>query len=371
MFKKKTFIRTKEDFLDLFKRIIPGSITENFSEVPCFEPKGVADKLIHSDNFVKDILFYCNLPQNHTFESYYYAGFVEFTEFLGIWNYGFRSLEAIDRIIKADKERSFAEVVYENGMFADFSEVEIDEWKEHSVRYYREKGEIRTCFTFSSTPWMYEEIQFLLNHCSQTTTAHLVVNMLKHPAKMKIPFHTPTGIKYRRMYTFMILIHLLYDCSKEFIKEIAIPKIREDGFSKKSYNYIVKELSVYERRYIKPTYNEKVDYGKPELKLKWRHNGYRFLLPKNAEMVEKLNNDLYSPENEYLTWAVMNHFIVEVYVKKGKENKFLLELDMDETGEVFTLETITLPKHCSNQKILDKEYELIKSWCSKKNIINS
>ncbi len=370
MFKKKTFIRTKEDFLDLFNRIIPDSITENFSEVPCFEPKGVLDKLIHSDNFVKDILFYCNLPQNHTFESYYYAGFAEFTEFLGIWNYGFRSLEAIDRIIKADKKKFFAEVVYESGMFADFSEVEIDEWEEHSERYYREKGEIKTCFTFAKIPWMYEEIQFLLNHCSQTTTAHLVVNMLKHPAKMKIPFHTPTGIKYRPIYIFKILIHLLYDCSKDFIKEIAIPKIREAGFSKKSYTFIIKELSVYEKRYIKPPYNEKVDYGKPELKLKWRHSGYRFLLPRNAEMVEKLNNYLYSPENEYLTWAVMNHFTVEVYVKKGKENKFLLELDMDETGEVFTLETITLPKHCNNQKIPDKEYELIKCWCAKKNIIN-
>lgn len=86
-------------------------------------------------------------------------------------------------------------------------------------------------------------------------------------------------------------------------------------------------------------------------------------------MVEKLNHDLYFPKNKFLSWEVMNHFTVEVYVKKGNINKFILELIMEETGEVFRLDAITLPRAWSYKSLTFKEYKLIKDWCEKKNII--
>lgn len=367
----KRLIKTKDDFLELFNRIEAGSVEHDFNEVPCFAPKGVIEKLKASNDFAGDILTYCGLENNHTYQSYYYAGFTEFSEFLGIWSYGFRSLEAIDRIMAADKKQYFAQAVHFDGMFADYTDKEFrnDKIYKHTEEYYRENGEIQTCFSFSRKPWMYEEIQFLLQNCINTTAGYLVEEFLKHPKNMKVYLHTPVGLKLKRKYIFETLIAMVSDCSKQFINETVIPKIKEDGFTKETYNYVIKELSSQEDEYVFPPYKEKVDYGKPELKLKWKKDGYRFLLPKTAGMVDKLNHDLYFPKNRFLNWEVTNHFTVEVYVKKGNVNKFLIELRMDETGEVFTLDAITLPKPWSYKKITFKEYELIKDWCEKKNII--
>lgn len=371
MFGKKQYFKNKEDFLELFNRIESDSIVQDFNGVSCFAPEGVLKKLKDSKDFAGDILLLCGLENNSTFQSYYYAGFNEFAEFLGLWGYGFRSLEAIDRIMNADKKRYFAQAVYSDGMFADYTEKEVEDDKKykHTPNYYRENGNIQTCFSFIRTPWLYEQIRILLQNCSETTTGYLIEDFLKHPKKMKVNLHTPEGLKLKREYIFETLISLLSDCSKNFIKETVIPQIKEAGFTKETYNFVIKELSDQEDEYVFPPYKEKVDYGEPEQKLKWKKDGYRFLLPKTAGMVEKLNHDLYFPKNKFLSWEVMNHFTVEVYVKKGNINKFILELIMDETGEVFRLDAITLPRAWSYKSLTFKEYKLIKNWCEKKNII--
>ena len=113
MFGKKQYFKNKEDFLELFNRIESDSIEQDFNSVPCFAPKEGVQKLKDSKDFAGDILLLCGLKNNSTFQSYYNAGFNEFAEFLGLWVYGFRSLEAIDRIMNADKKRYFAQAVYQ------------------------------------------------------------------------------------------------------------------------------------------------------------------------------------------------------------------------------------------------------------------
>ena len=112
MFAKKRFFKNKEDFLELFNKIKSDSIVQDFNGVSCFAPEGVLKKLKDSKDFAGDILLLCGLKNTSTFQSYYYAGFNEFAEFLGLWGYGFRSLEAIDRIMNVDKKRYFAKAVY-------------------------------------------------------------------------------------------------------------------------------------------------------------------------------------------------------------------------------------------------------------------
>ena len=93
MFGKKQYFKNKEDLLELFNRIESDSIEQDFNSVPCFAPKEGVQKLKDSKDFAGDILLLCGLKNNSTFQSYYYAGFNEFAEFLGLWVYGFRSLE--------------------------------------------------------------------------------------------------------------------------------------------------------------------------------------------------------------------------------------------------------------------------------------
>ena len=142
MFEKKQYFKNKEDFLVLFNRIESDSIAQDFNSVPCFAPKEGLQKLKDSKYFAGDILLLYGLKNNSTFQSYYYAGFNEFAEFLGLWGYGFRSLEAIDRIMNADKKRYFAQAVYSDGMFADYTDKEFrnDKIYEHTEEFYREKG---------------------------------------------------------------------------------------------------------------------------------------------------------------------------------------------------------------------------------------
>ena len=365
----KRVIKTKEEFLDLFDRLPSNSISEDFNGVPCFYPKGVIDKLQTGDDFASDILTFCSLPDNHTYKSYYYAGFTEFTEFLGIWNYGFRSIEAIDRIMDADKQRYFAQTVYENGMFADFCDIEIKNWEEHSENYYREKGEIQTCFSFRETPWQYDEIQCLLQNCNQTTAGQLLESFLKTQKKMNVYFSTPEGRKCTKQFVFSCIMHNAKDCCPKYmIKNTVIPKVKEDGFTVESYEDIRKHINRFQDYYIFPTESEKIEYVKEEIDLKWTKNGYRFLLPKDSEMAIKLNEEIYSVKDKLSSWEVLTKITTEIYVMKGKEHKCLIELIKKEDDDFFTLDAVTLPEPWYKHKLTFKEYELIKEWCKEKNI---
>lgn len=365
----KRLIKTKEDFLELFTRLAPNTNNEDFNGVPCFAPKGVIEKLKASDNFASDIMAYCSLPNNHTYKSYYYAGFIEFTEFLGIWNYGFRSLEAIDRIMSADKKKFFAQAVFQSGMFADFCDIAINELDEHSENYYREHGEIQTCFSFQEIPWLYEEIQCLLQNCSQTTAGYLMESFLKTQKKMKVYFSTSKGRKYTKKFVFACIMHNVKDCCPKYmIKNSIIPKVRDDGFTIETYDYIRKYINRFQDYYVFPAKAEKIEYAESELNFKWYKDGYRFLLPKDSETAIKLNEEVYSPKDKLSSWEVLTKIITEVYVMKGKEHKFLIELIQKEDDNFYTLDSITLPAPWYEQKISFKEYELVKEWCKEKKI---
>lgn len=369
MFAKKRLFKHKEDFLELFNRIESDSIVQDFNGVPCFAPKDGIKKLKDSNDFAGDILMFCGLKNDSTFQSYYYAGFNEFAEFLGLWGYGFRSLEAIDRIMRADKKRYFAKAVYSDGMFADYTDKEFrDDKYKHTPNYYRENGNIQTCFSFIRTPWLYEQIRVLLQKCSETTTGYLVQDFLKHPRKVKL-YESEFLKKYNKVYAFEVIINQLQDCSNQFINDIAIPKLRQEGFSRKSFYYIVKELTKDLDSWEFPSKKEGIPYTQEELNLEWEKDGYRFLLPKKVGMVYTLNKKIFNPKNQIIDMEVIDKWTTQVYVMKGHKYKFLLELPQFEGNDYFTLIEVTLPKPWTNQKMTYKEYELIKAWCKEKNIV--
>ena len=369
MFAKKRFFKNKEDFLEIFNRIESDAIVQDFNGVPCFAPKAGIRKLKDSNDFAGDILMCCGLKNDSTFQSYYYAGFNEFAEFLGLWGYGFRSLEAIDRIMRADKKRYFAKAVYSDGMFADYTDKEFrDDKYKHTPDYYRENGNIQTCFSFIRTPWLYEQIRVLLQKCSETTTGYLVQDFLKHPRKMKL-YESAFLKKYRKEYAFEAIINVIKDCTNNFINGIAIPKLRQEGFSKKTFDYIVEEFTKDCDTWEFPSKKEGIPYTQEELNLEWEKDGYRFLLPKKVGMVYTLNKKKFSPKNQIIDMEVLDKWTTQIYVMKGNKYKFLFELPQFEGEDYFTLIEATLPKPWTYQKMTYKEYELIKAWCKEKNIV--
>ncbi len=368
MFAKKRFFKNKEDFLELFNRIESDSIVQDFNGIPCFAPEDGIKRLKDSNDFAGDILMCCGLKNDSTFQSYYYAGFNEFAEFLGLWGYGFRSLEAIDRIMRADKKRYFAKAVYSDGMFADYTDKEFrDDKYKHTPNYYRENGNIQTCFSFIRTPWLYEQIRVLLQKCSETTTGYLVQDFLKHPRKIKI-YESAFLKNYRKEYAFEAIINVIKGCTNNFINGIAIPKLRQVGFSKKSFDYIVEEFTKDCDTWEFPSKKEGIPYTQEELNLEWEKDGYRFLLPKKVGMVYTLNKKIFNPKNQIIDMEVIDKWTTQVYVMKGHKYKFLLELPQFEGNDYFTLIEVTLPKPWTNQKMTYKEYELVMAWCKEKNI---
>lgn len=369
MFAKKRFFKNKEDFLELFNKIKSDSIVQDFNGVSCFAPEGVLKKLKDSKDFAGDILLLCGLKNNSTFQSYYYAGFNEFAEFLGLWGYGFRSLEAIDRIMNVDKKRYFAKAVYSDGMFADYTEKEVEDDKKykHTPNYYRENGNIQTCFSFICTPWLYEQIRILLQKCSETTTGYLIEDFLKHPRKIKI-CESSFLKNYKKVYAFEAIINVIKDCTKDFINTVAIPKVRQKGFSKKAFNFIIEEFTKDCDIWEFPSKKELIPYTQEELNLEWEKDGYRFLLPKKVGMVYTLNKKKFSPKDKMIGVEVIDKWTTQVYVMKGNKYKFLFELPQFEGDNFFTLVEVTLPKPWTYQKMTYKEYELIKAWCKEKNI---
>ena len=370
MFGKKQYFKNKEDFLELFNRIESDSIEQDFNRVPCFAPKEGVQKLKDSKDFAGDILLLCGLKNNSTFQSYYYAGFNEFAEFLGLWVYGFRSLEAIDRIMNADKKRYFAQSVYSDGMFADYTDKEVrdDKIYKYTPNYYRENGHIQTCFSFIRTPWLYEQIRFLLQNCSETTTGYLIEDFLKHPRKIKICENSFLKI-YKKVYAFEAIINVIKDFSKDYINAVAIPKLRQKGFSKKTFNFIIEEFTKDCDIWEFPSKKELIPYTQEELNLEWEKDGYRFLLPKKVGMIYTLNKKKFSPKNQMIDIEVIDKWTTQIYVMKGNKYKFLFELPQFEGDNFFTLVEVTLPKPWTYQKMNYKEHELIKAWCKEKNIV--
>lgn len=366
----KNLIKTKDDFLELFNKLFPDQIAEDFNGVPCFAPKGVVDKLKASEDFKGDILIYCGLENNHTYQSYYYAGFTEFSEFLGIWHYGIRSLEAIDRIMAADKKRYFAQAVYSDGMFADYTDKEFrnDKIYKHTEEYYRENGNIQTCFSFIRTPWLYEQIRILLQNCSETTTGYLIESFFKHPKKVKV-CESAFLKKYNKVNAIEAITNIIKDCDRNFIKKIAIPKLRQEGFSQKTFNYIIKELTRDADFWEMPSKKELIPYTPEELNLEWEKDGYKFILPKKVGMVYTLNKKLFSPKNKLIDMEVVDKWTTQIYVMKGSKYKFLFELPQFEGDDFFTLVDVSLPKIWTHPRMTYKEFELVKAWCKEKNIV--
>lgn len=268
--------------------------------------------------------------------------------------------------MRADKKRYFAKAVYSDGMFADYTDKEFLD--DRIYKHTPENGNIQTCFSFIRTPWLYEQIRVLLQKCSETNTGYLIQDFLQHPRKMKL-YESTFLKKYRKEYAFEAIINVIKDCSNNFINGIAIPKLRREGFSKKTFDYIVEEFTKDCDTWEFPSKKEGIPYTQEELNLEWEKDGYRFLLPKKVGMVYTLNKKKFCPKNKMIDMEVIDKWTTQIYVMKGNKYKFLFELPQFEGNDFFTLIEATLPKPWTYQKMTYKEYELIKAWCKEKNIV--
>lgn len=347
----KRVIKTKEEFLDLFDRLTMG-LGKDFNDILCGSAFKVKEKIQKNEYKLSDLFKICGIPYNKTYQSYYYAGWKTFTEFLGLWYYGFRSLEAIDRIMAADKSYIFAEQVYEYGMIAEFFDLTNQEVKVKE-----------TCFSFNEIPWLYEQIRILFQNCSETTAGYIIEEFVKHPRKMRIRTNQFVRV-YKKVYVLDSIILLMRDCGEKFNKEEIIPVMREHGITKKTYNLIIKKLMEGAEDCEFPAKKEKVCYTPEELSFEWECGDYKFILPKKYGMIYKLNNKIFTPENTGLDVDATDRTITELYVRKGIKYLYLFEIyEWEKRG--FELVNVTVRK---NKKLLKNDITIIKQWCKEKNV---
>ena len=354
----------KKDFLLLFNRIQPNSIIKDYNGIKCIAPLVDLHKLDKCDDFTKQLFILSGISDKQIYNKFYNSEYWNIADFLALWTYGFRDLNVINSVIEADKKHSFSEVVYKDGIFADYCENEKYENIDLSNEQLRKDGKIQTCFSFIKKPWLYDQVNVLLQNTSEQNAGFLISEFLQHPRKMivrKNLFYK----KYKRVYIFDYLIGLIECSSKDLIDDFIIPNIKKNGLTKKVYDKILNKITEGLDDCEFPSRYEKINYSSAELQLEWEYKDYKFLLPKKYGFAYKLNNKIFSPSNEDIDVDVSDRDTTELYVKKGLKYKYIFEIvEWEETG--FELCNITTK---NNKALSNDEIELISIWCKTKNVI--
>lgn len=362
-FQKKR--RNKKDFLELFNRLPPGTDCQDFHEVSCTAPVGAMERLDASDDYKRDLFNFCGIPYNPTYLSFFYEGYNTFAELLALWTYGIRNLMAIDIIMSADKKYLFADEVFKYGMFANYKDEDSLEALSHEDE--KSEGLIQTCFSFKKEPWIYEQVRTLLRTCSETWTGYLLADFLKRPKDMKICTNMYTK-SFRKESAFVAIVDDIVNCvSGDFLNEVVLPKIKEEGFSQKVYESLFKEMTLgCDNEEILPPPETKIMYSQGEEKLEWNCGRYQFILPENAGQVYKMNDELFSCANPFLNLEVVEADKAEICFMKGAKPKAAIEIEVYTDGS-FEFQSIYLPRkrHYSLSK---KDFKILRRWYIEKTI---
>ncbi len=347
--------RNKADFLELFTRFEHGSIVEDFNEIPCTAPDGVLEMLNESDDYERELFKLCSIPYTSTYLRYFYAGYKEFAEFLALWHYGLRNLMTIETIMKADKKYRFSDAVFDDGMFATYFDSDS----------YEEKY-TQTCFSFMKKPWLYKQIRILLNHCGEAMTVQFVTDFLRKPKMMKERYNEYIRA-YKKIYVFNAIVDdIIGRSSEKFLYDIAIPRIKKDGFTKQVYSDLEESLASSLDEYHLPLPKTKITYSDEEKKLEWKYCDYTFFLPEKAGIVYRMNNKMFDATDWWHDFRVVELGAVEIFVKKGLRYKAAIELEEYEDGS-FELVAIYL-RNKKKDLLSITDYEALKLWCKEKKI---
>lgn len=364
--------RDKKDFLELFNRLKPGADYHDFHEISCSAPVCALEQLAASDDYKRDLFKFCGIPYNQTYLSYFYEGYNTFAELLALWTYGIRNLMAIDIIMAADKKFLFADEVFDKGMFADY----IDDWiynrawcSDLTSEQQREKGFLQTCFSFIEKPWMYDQIRDLLTTCSETTSGYIIADFVQHPRKIKFCTNKYTKT-YEKDYLFNYFVRNLIDGIVDKIRnEIVLPRIRKEGLTKRVYLDLCEKIfSGFETDELLSS-KTKIPYSDGEDKLEWECNKYKFILPKTAGYVYKMNNKIFYNSDDFLDYSATKYEMVEICMKKGLCYKAAIVLTGYTDGS-FELQDINLSRK-KNNSFTWEDFEILKRWFKEKDIIVS
>jgi hypothetical protein len=365
MNRRQKKLRNKQDFLNLFNQLKPNTNYEDYNGVSCVAPVSTVEQLEKSAEYEKDLFKLCNIPYNQIYLAYFYKGYNSFAEFLALWSFGFRNLEAIDRIIEADKKYLFADQVFDYGMFAEYKD---ENWIRKNDNTYEELKKIniiQVCFSFKETPYLLERVRILLRCCGEPLAGDIIVQFLHHPKKIKgcINKYTRT---YKKVYLFDIFIDEIFNATDDFLNEIALPKIKNEGFTKKVYLELVEILCEgLESEELLPP-KTKITYSYGQENLKWKTGPYKFIVPKKAAFVYKMNNKIFDATGSFLDYDATKYEITEVCFKKGMQYKAALEIAIDVNNHFF-IESIHLPKRKTNF-LTDADNLIIEQWCKIKNV---
>lgn len=309
----------ENQFFNLFKKIAPGIIDKDYMGYPCV----ALDVDFIKNNDYKQLLFeYCYIPYEEEYFKYWDAGYKIFAEFVALWHYFFRDLKVIDSIIETDTNFRFADALFADGMFAIFGSRDDSNLSyEKFLKKYKNKIE----FSFYTTPWQYNQIDYLMKKFSydENIVRQIIVDILLKNRKVKV-------------------------CTKSFSNK---------------YKFVSEFDSFYEQM---PSANSRIAYSKYEEALEWKDGEFQINLPKTIGDIYNLNHVLFRPTHGDLDNSVIEKVSTEVYLKKGTQYRLLIELE--ETDCCFIMKSAWLPGNAW-YGINRYEYDFIMHWCDEKCIM--
>ena len=292
---------------------------------------------------VKHFIEYCGIPYSPAINRIFLLGHRKFAQFLGIWGFGYRNLQIIEKIMSIDKEMFFAEAVLKYGKIGAFF---IDKKR-------------KTGFHFVNMNFPLAKINLLTKICDEKTSIKLLAEIFKNGVYWHDSFHC-TLYMYSDLNLPDAYIYLCKLYKEDALSTEIINKIIKEGFTKYNHDML---MHIWNEIHPDGIMDFKIEYSVSERKLEFESKGFNFCLPEDTRKLVDIGAKMnICVGHLYREMAVKKQCTI-VYVERDSEYKMCIELKK-EKGQFCLVQVSEFSNHLPE----GKNKEILAEWCRINNI---
>lgn len=291
-------------------------------------------------NAVKSFIEYCGIPYSPAVNTIFLQGHRKFAQFLGIWGFGYRNFQVIEKIMSIDKEMFFAEAAFSYGKISSF------------IKDNRR----RTGFHFVNMNFPLAKLKLLTIICDEKTSIRLLAEIFEKNTGWIDSYHASdymySYLKFPDAYVYLCKLY-----KEGALSQDVINKIIKEGFTKYNHDMLMK---IWEEKHpdgIENFINIKISYSQTERKLEYESNGFKFCLPEDTRKLVDIGAKMnICVGHLYRDKAVKKQCTI-VYVER--DSKYEMCIELKKKQDSFTIVQVS---EFSNQKVQGINWEVLKEW---------
>ena len=306
--------------------------------------KSFPSALVRNDtDGVRSFIEYCGIPYSPAINRIFLLGHRKFAQFLGLWGFGYRNFQVIEKIMSIDKEMFFAEAALKYGKIGNFMLDNI-----------RRKG-----FHFANMEFPLAKLNLLTKICDEKTSIKLLAEIFKNGVYWNDSFHSSLYM-YSELDFPDAYIYLYKLYKEEALSTEIVNKIIKEGFTKYNHDMLMK---IWNEIHSYGIMDYKIEYSASERKLEFESKGFKFCLPDDTRKLVDIGAKMNICVGHLYCDKALKKQCTIVYVERDSEYKMCIELQK-EKGKFCLIQV----SEFSNQPAEGKNREMLAEWCQINNI---